>query len=93
MLSNRSVPLSTVLPELASLKTSVMVRVENVDAHYEHARYREMHILRDPTDYPHGERQYSIGNFAGHHWRFTQSIGDVDPSEWEGRLSTFSPLR
>jgi len=67
-----------------SLKTAVMVRVEDVDGHYEHARRSGIHILREPTDYPYGERQYNAEDFAGHHWCFSQSIADVDPREWGG---------
>ncbi len=67
-----------------SLKTAVMVRVENIDAHYERARNAGMHILREPTDYPYGERQYRVEDFAGHHWTFSQTIADVDPRDWGG---------
>jgi uncharacterized glyoxalase superfamily protein PhnB len=130
MLSNRSIPRSTVLPEIAypnigeaidrlceafgftlrirmgdhraqlnvgdgavilieternvSLKSSVMVRIEDVDAHHEHARRSGVKILRPPTSYPYGERQYNTEDFAGHHWCFTQSIADVDPRDWGG---------
>lgn len=130
MLSNRSMPRSTVVPELAypdigqaieklceafgftlririgdhraqlnvgngavilieagggvSLKTAVMVRVDDVNAHYEEARRRGMHITREPTDFPYGERQYNAEDFAGHHWCFSQSIADIDPKDWGG---------
>ena len=130
MLSNRSMPRSTVLPELAypsigeaidrlseafgftirirmgdhraqlnvgdgavilieidgnvSLRASVLVRVEDVDTHYEHTRRSGVKILRPPTDYPYGERQYNVEDFAGHHWCFSQSIADVDPRDWGG---------
>jgi uncharacterized glyoxalase superfamily protein PhnB len=130
MLSNRSMPRSTVLPELAypdigeaitrlcgafgftlririadhraqlnvgdgavilietdrhvSMRTAVMVRVEDVNSHYERARRSGMRIVREPTDYPYGERQYNVDDFAGHHWCFSQSIADVDPREWGG---------
>jgi uncharacterized glyoxalase superfamily protein PhnB len=130
MISNRSMPRSTVLPELAypdigeaisrlceafgftvrihmgnhraqlnvgdgavilieadgnvSLKTAVMVRVEDVNGHYEQARRNGIHILRGPTDYPYGERQYNAEDFAGHRWCFSQSMADVDPREWGG---------
>lgn len=67
-----------------SLKTAVMVRVEDVDAHYKHARQSGVHIIREPTDYPYGERQYNAEDFAGHHWCFSQSIADVDPKSWGG---------
>lgn len=67
-----------------SLKTSIMVRVENVDAHYERACRSGLHILREPIGYPYGERQYNAEDFAGHHWCFSQSIADVDPRDWGG---------
>jgi len=63
---------------------SVMIRVENVDEHYERARENGAKILSDPTDFPYGERQYSAEDFAGHQWTFSQSIMDVDPAEWGG---------
>jgi uncharacterized glyoxalase superfamily protein PhnB len=67
-----------------SLRTAVMVRVEDVNAHYERARRSGLTIVREPTDYPYGERQYNVEDFAGHHWCFSQSIADVDPREWGG---------
>jgi uncharacterized glyoxalase superfamily protein PhnB len=130
MLSNRSIPRSTVLPELAypkigeaidwlrnafgftlririgdhraqlnvgdgavilieadrnvGLRSAVMVRVEDANAHYERARRAGVHIVRELADYPYGERQYNVEDFAGHHWCFTQSIADVDPRDWGG---------
>jgi uncharacterized glyoxalase superfamily protein PhnB len=131
MLSNRSMPRSIVIPELAypnigqaidwlctafgftlririgdhraqlnvgdggnvvlieqtrnvSLQSAVMVRVEDVYAHYERAKRSGGKIIREPKDYPYGERQYNVEDFAGHHWCFSQSIADVDPREWGG---------
>lgn len=130
MLSNRSIPRSTVLPELAypdigeaidrlcdafgftlririgdhraqlnvgdgaviliernrnvALQSAVMVRVEDVNAHCERARHAGVRIVREPADYPYGERQYNVEDFAGHHWCFTQSIADIDPRDWGG---------
>jgi len=63
---------------------SVMVRVEDVGRHYEIASQRGAKVLRSPADYPYGERQYSVEDFAGHHWTFSQSVADVDPQEWGG---------
>lgn len=67
-----------------SLKSSVLVRVDDVNAHYERALKCGVQILRVPTDYPYGERQYKAEDFAGHHWCFSQSIADVDPRDWGG---------
>src|ERR1700732_5341435 len=63
---------------------SVMVRVESVDRHCEHATQHGARVLRPPADYPYGERQYSVEDLAGHRWNFTQSIADVDPRVWGG---------
>jgi uncharacterized glyoxalase superfamily protein PhnB len=61
---------------------SVMVRVEDVDAHYEQAKQRGARIIQSPADYAYGERQYTAEDLAGHRWTFSQSIADVDPAEW-----------
>ena len=71
----------------ASGAHSVLVRVEDVDRHYELARERRAKILQPPEDYPYGERQYVAEDLGGHRWTFSQSLADVDPSEWGGVLS------
>jgi uncharacterized glyoxalase superfamily protein PhnB len=63
---------------------SVMIRVEDVDRHYEHAVRFGAQALSSPVDYPYGERQYNVEDFAGHRWTFSQSVADVDPTEWGG---------
>ena len=130
MLTNRSVPRSTVIPELvypdveqaakwlcgafgftlrigmgshrAQLNVGdgavvlmeprrdeqsrgyVMVRVEDVHSHCERARQQGARIVREPADYPYGERQYSVEDLACHVWTFTPSIADVHPADWGG---------
>jgi uncharacterized glyoxalase superfamily protein PhnB len=61
---------------------SVLVRVEDADAHHERAAAGGARILNPPTDYPYGERQYTAADLGGHHWTFSQSIADVDPASW-----------
>ena len=63
---------------------SVMVRVEDVDGHWERARQRGARIVESPTDFPYGERQYTVEDFAGRVWKFSQSIADVAPEDWGG---------
>jgi uncharacterized glyoxalase superfamily protein PhnB len=63
---------------------SVLVRVSDVNAHYQRAQSQRARILRPPADYPYGERQYTVEDFAGHRWTFSQSIADVDPTDWGG---------
>ena len=63
---------------------AVHVRIDDADRHHEQAKRSGARIIREPTDYPYGERQYSAVDLAGHHWTFSQSIADVDPTSWGG---------
>lgn len=64
--------------------SSIMVHVEDVDGHFEHARTAGARIIDPPTDYPFGERQCVIEDPGGHRWTFSQTIADVDPKTWGG---------
>jgi uncharacterized glyoxalase superfamily protein PhnB len=65
----------------------VMVRVSDVDSHYQRAIQQGAKILSPPKDYPYGERQYSVEDPGGHRWDFSQTIADIDPASWGGELS------
>lgn len=65
---------------------SVLVRVDDADAHRAQAERAGARVLDEPTDYPYGERQYNAEDIGGHRWTFSQSIADVDPADWGGRL-------
>jgi uncharacterized glyoxalase superfamily protein PhnB len=65
---------------------SLLVRVEDADAHHDRALAHGAQIVSPPTDYPYGERQYTAVDLGGHHWTFSQSIADVDPADWGGVL-------
>jgi uncharacterized glyoxalase superfamily protein PhnB len=80
---------AVVLTELAEgqrcdIGHSVMVRVEDIDRHFENAVRHGARVIRPPGDHPYGERQYSVEDFAGRSWKFSQSIADVDPRDWGG---------
>jgi uncharacterized glyoxalase superfamily protein PhnB len=59
-----------------------LVRVEDVDRHFDHAQRFGARIVRPPTNMPFGERAYTVEDFAGHRWTFSQSIEDVAPEQW-----------
>jgi uncharacterized glyoxalase superfamily protein PhnB len=67
---------------------SVMVRVDDVDAHHQRARELGAVVLSPPTDHNYGERQYSVQDLEGHHWTFTQAIADLAPEDWGGTSAT-----
>ena len=65
---------------------AVMVRVQDVDAHYESAAANGAQVTSTPADFPYGERQYTVRDIGGHHWTFSQTIADIDPGSWGGQL-------
>ena len=71
-------------PSSAESVSTVLVRVEDVNAHHARAQARGATILRPPADHPYGERQYTVRDPGGHVWTFSESIADVDPREWGG---------
>ena len=64
-----------------------MVRVEDVDTHYERALQGGARVSGQPNTFPYGERQYTAQDLAGHYWTFSQSVADVDPADWGGQLA------
>lgn len=65
---------------------SLMLRVEDADAHHARAVAEGASVLGPPTSFPYGERQYSVRDPGGHVWTFSQTIDDVDPAAWGGDL-------
>jgi uncharacterized glyoxalase superfamily protein PhnB len=65
---------------------SVMVRVEDANAHFERARSHGARILMEPTDFEYGERQYTAADLAGHQWTFSETLDDIHPEAWGGIL-------
>ncbi len=63
---------------------SLVVRVDDADAHCAHARARGASIVAEPRDFAYGERQYTAEDLGGHRWCFSQSISDVVPEDWGG---------
>lgn len=61
---------------------SVMVRIEDVAAHHANAEKHGVRIIQTPTDFPYGERQYTVEDLAGHIWTFSQTMADVAPEDW-----------
>jgi uncharacterized glyoxalase superfamily protein PhnB len=62
-----------------------MVRIEDVDAHHQLAVQHGAKVLQQPTDFPYGERQYTVEDLAGHIWTFSQTLSDIAPEEWGGQ--------
>jgi uncharacterized glyoxalase superfamily protein PhnB len=66
--------------------STLLVRVDDADAHHARAAEAGATIVSEPEDFPYGERQYNAVDLGGHRWTFSQSIDDVDPADWGGTL-------
>ena len=73
-------------PTGAGITHSVTVRVEDAVSHCERAREAGVKILMEPTDFEYGERQYTAVDLGGHHWTFSETLDDVHPERWGGKL-------
>ena len=68
--------------ETAFVIDGVHVYVEDVDAHFAHAREAGATILSELEDQPFGDRQYRAEDLEGHRWMFATHVRDVPPEEW-----------
>ena len=76
-------------PDPAHASThATLLRVDNLDAVFMRAIAHGADVLRQPSDYPYGERQCTLRDPGGHVWTLSQSIADVDPADWGGELLT-----
>ena len=66
----------------------VLVYVDDVDAHFEHARGAGALILSDPEDTEYGIRHYRAEDLEGHRWMFAQQVRTVAPEEWGAQVAT-----
>jgi uncharacterized glyoxalase superfamily protein PhnB len=71
-------------PQAGEVTHSVMVRVDDANAHCQRARANGARIVMEPTDFEYGERQYTAEDPAGHQWTFSETLADVAPEEWGG---------
>ena len=74
-------------PRPGEVTHSVMVRVDNADAHCERARTHGARIVMEPTDFEYGERQYTAEDPAGHRWTFSETRADIAPEAWGGLVN------
>jgi uncharacterized glyoxalase superfamily protein PhnB len=65
---------------------TLVVRVADVDRAWSQAMAHGATALSSPITMPDGERQATVRDPAGHAWMLTQTMHDVDPSQWGGIL-------
>jgi uncharacterized glyoxalase superfamily protein PhnB len=62
---------------LPSVNQSLYVYVDDVDAHFRHARASGARITSEPVDMFWGDRMYAARDCEGHHWTFAQHLRDT----------------
>jgi uncharacterized glyoxalase superfamily protein PhnB len=60
------------------------VRVDDVDAAVARAVEHGARVVEELRTYDYGERSCMVEDPAGHRWELSQTVRDVDPSEWGG---------
>ncbi|MFN7997730.1 MAG: VOC family protein [Bryobacteraceae bacterium] len=69
-------------PRPNEVSQTLLIRVDDVDRHYERSRVHGARILQPPSTHPYGERQYTAEDPAGYRWTFSQTVADVAPESW-----------
>ena len=67
--------------DLAGVSSSVVVYVDDVDAHHECASSAGATIIAPPEDKFYGDRCYEARDFEGHRWFFATHFKDFDPAD------------
>jgi uncharacterized glyoxalase superfamily protein PhnB len=76
------------IPKVLGFGTqSLTVFIEDVDAHFEHAKSSGVAIVEDLHETVYGERQYGAEDLDRHHWLFSRHARDVSPEQWGATLS------
>ncbi|HUK13494.1 MAG TPA: VOC family protein [Thermoanaerobaculaceae bacterium] len=66
---------------LGGLTQSLHVYVDDVDAHFAHARRAGAKVIAEPADQFYGDRRYAAEDPEGHQWFFAQHVRDVSEEE------------
>jgi uncharacterized glyoxalase superfamily protein PhnB len=79
-------------PRPNEVSQSLLIRIEDVDSHYERVKERGARIVQPLETYPYGEKQYTAEDLGGHRWTFSQAVMDVHPEEWGATVSELKSL-
>ena len=73
--------------ELGGATQLVYVYVDDVDAHFEHAKAAGAKVIREPEDQFYGDRTYAVADPEGHEWSFATHVRDVSPEEMQAAMA------
>jgi uncharacterized glyoxalase superfamily protein PhnB len=66
---------------------SLMIFIEDVEAHVAHAKAEGATIFEEPHETGYGEFQYGALDCDGHRWLFSRHARDLAPEDWGARSS------
>jgi uncharacterized glyoxalase superfamily protein PhnB len=78
--------------ELGFGTQSLTVFIEDIRAHFEHAKSAGVTLLEDLHETVYGELQYAAEDLIGHHWLFSCHARDLSPVEWGATVSNAAVL-
>jgi uncharacterized glyoxalase superfamily protein PhnB len=73
---------------LGGTTISIYAYVDDVDAHFEHAKAESAEIVNEPADQDYGDRRYFVRDLEGQEWFFAQKLREVSPEEWGAEVPT-----
>ena len=77
------------VPKLLGFATqSLTVFIENIEAHFEHARSYGVTIVEDLHETAYGELQYAAQDLDGHPWLFSRHARDTKPELWGATVAS-----
>ena len=80
-------------PKLLGLATqSLTVFIQDLEAHFKHAKSFGVTILEDLHETVYGELQYAAEDLDGHHWLFSRHARDLSPERWGATVAHGAPI-
>src|SRR5262245_19808073 len=76
--------------QLPKRNAGVLVYVDDVDAHFAHAKAAGAKILDAPADQFYGDRTYRASDPEGQEWMFLTHLRDVTPAEIAAAMASMS---
>lgn len=73
---------------LPHLHASMMVYVEDVDAHFARAQSEGARILQEPEDQFYGDRVYRAADPEGGHWWFHERLSEVSAADMQAAIDS-----
>ena len=66
----------------SSTYIELVIVVDDVEEHFNHAKAEGARIIREPTQEPWGTKSYRVADLEGRVWEFEQPLEKVAPGDW-----------